>query len=130
VVLDIKGASELNQGNRLLSSGILVGILFAPLLRVKHEFFNKGVVVLVFLKAEMTVDEGAAHKISKTLERHFLLVGRDLSKKVVDLVFEAALLGEWHGVAVAGESAEQSSMGSEGRAGEACKSSKLLNHLF
>lgn len=93
MVLDIKGASELNKGHRLVGSGILVGILLAPLLRVKHEFFNKGVVVLVFLKAEMTFDKGAAHKISKTLERHFLLVGRDLSKKVVDLVFEAALLG-------------------------------------
>ena len=105
-------------------------ILFAPLLRVKHELLDKGVVVLVFLKAEMTFDKGAAHKISKTLKRHFLLVGRDLSKKVVDLVFEAALLGEWYGVAVAGESAEQSGTGSEGRAGEACEPSKLLNHLF
>ena len=107
-----------------------MGILFAPLLRVKDEFLDKGVVVLVFLKTEMTFDKGAAHKISKTLERHFLLVGRDLSEKVVDLVFEAALLGEWHGVAVAGERTEQSSSGSEGRAGEACESSKLLNHLF
>ena len=77
----------------MVDSGVLVRILFAPLFCIEHQLFDERVIVLVFFEAEMTVDKGAAHKISKTLERHLLLIGGNLSEKFVDLVFKAALLG-------------------------------------
>ena len=46
----------------------------------------------MLLKTEMAFDKGAAHKIREALKRHLLFVARDRIEKVVNLVFETALL--------------------------------------
>jgi hypothetical protein len=67
VILNVKSTSELYKGHSLVNSGILVCVLLTPLFSIEHELFNQWIVVLMFLKREVTVNERTVHKIGKTL---------------------------------------------------------------